>query len=80
MAMDTTAELRKFRMISGPVERIEAWVNDYWEIYVIQNFTYQIIDNTPWVTVHAVLLTEVEKMARRMQLASAAQNQFQRRQ
>lgn len=60
-----------FRMVSGTVREVEAWIQDHWLDYIIQSFTYQVVKDEIVVTAHAVLKSEAEKAMRMMQLAGA---------
>jgi hypothetical protein len=62
----------KWRMKSGTVEEVEAWVNHNWDDYVMQNFTLQVVNDSIRVTVIAILKSEVEKSMRMMQFAQNA--------
>lgn len=60
-----------FRIVSGSVAEVEAWIQDHWLDYMIQSFTYQVVKDDVRVTINAVLKSEAEKAMRMMQLAGA---------
>jgi len=67
--MDVGEKPRKFRLVSGPVAEVEAWVNAHWETYVVTSYAWSVIEGKQHVTAMALLKEEAEKAMRQMQLA-----------
>jgi len=63
---------RNLRLVTGPVDEVEAWVNAHWEDYGVQNFVWSVIDGKQHVTIVAFHKTALEKAMRMMQLANVA--------